>query len=217
MVHRPLCHHRGFVSGVHPVGAAAGSATGVGCGRRHRRPARSQRVGLGHRLVHGQRLPRLEQSACPPRRPRTNPRRHPPAAGPEKRNTCRRRIAAGCGRPGAAGRGRAVVGVVAGTSRYGRPVLETTASRRRTRPGARAGAADRRLARPVSTAVAPAVPAAAGPGRRRGADHRSVDTHPAALAGSAHRRRGNARLAGHPPRRPHGRIATQQGSRLRRR
>ena len=38
VVHRSLRHHRNFLSGVHPVGAAAGSATGVGCGRHHRRP-----------------------------------------------------------------------------------------------------------------------------------------------------------------------------------
>ena len=84
LVHRPLRHHRAVVPGIHPVGAAEGSAAGAGRGRHHRRSARFQRLGVGHRLVRGQRLPGLERHGCPPGRPGARPGRHPPAAGPRQ-------------------------------------------------------------------------------------------------------------------------------------
>ena len=65
-----------------------------------------ERIGVGYRLVHGQRLPRLEQSGCAPGRSGPNPRRHPPTAGSEERGACgrlRRRWARPAGRCSAKG------------------------------------------------------------------------------------------------------------------
>ena len=76
-----------------------------------------ERVRMGHRLVHRQRLPGLEQPGRPPGRPRPDPGRRSPAAGAEERRPRRRRGPSGGGRPGAARRSGDVVGELAEPAR----------------------------------------------------------------------------------------------------
>ena len=131
LVHRPVRDHRGVLPGIHPVGAAQGSAAGAGRGRHHRGTTRLRRLRLGYRRVHPQRLSGLVRPGRPPGGPRAHPGRPAPAAGSPQGGPGGRRAAAGCRGPGAARRGRTVVRVVGRTRRHGRSVLGCVALQRR--------------------------------------------------------------------------------------
>ena len=165
-----------------------------------RRPARTVTVGVGHWLIHGQRIPRLGATWWHTRKMPARIR-----AGIRQLRAQKNVIrAAG---EGAAGRALAPEGATWWENWLEPPETEEgpghAAGPRRTGPRRRAGAAAQRLA-----ALVPAADAPATSNRRRGrADHGAVDPHPAALRRPTPSPRRPSELAGHPPRRSPGRAA----------
>ena len=214
LVHRLVRHRRAVLPGLHPVGAADRSAARDEGGGDRRRPARPQRTtswGTGSFSLND--FLGWSDLVAHQEDPGQAARSRPAAAGAAGGGQSGERVATGRGRPGTARRRRAVVRILARTSRPERPVLGRAPVHRSARPRADPGAADQRLAGPVSATDAGAVPAPAPPRSPSRIDGRAVDPHPHDDQGRPDRDPGIAGLARHPPgRQRHGRRAARCGS-----